>query len=181
MPLHTLRWPAAVGSIRDVVSIRMRTVSVLCLATALAAALGAVATTYRGVVVDLMGLNNVKMGHSPGDRIGMKNHAAFSIPVFWELQPDLVLPRELSNREELLEAGSAAAGSDARYLHGLMSTSRFRDRYRPIVVYRPGGGDFPSLHAYARVDWIARHAGSLQWADYSAVPGRAAVADQRRQ
>ena len=50
----------------------------------------------------------------------------------------------------------------------------------PIVIYRPGGG-FPSVHAYARVDWIARHADALQWADYSAVLGRTSVAYQRPQ
>ena len=45
--------------------------------------------TYPGEVVDLMGLNNIKMGHSPGMRIGIKNHAAFNKAVFYELQPDI--------------------------------------------------------------------------------------------
>jgi arabinofuranosyltransferase len=46
---------------------------------------------YPGEVIDLMGLNNTRMGHSAGDRKGTKNHAAFNRNVFFELKPDLVV------------------------------------------------------------------------------------------
>jgi len=39
---------------------------------------GRVGLKYQGNTVDLMGLNNILMGHSPGDRKGIKNHAAFN-------------------------------------------------------------------------------------------------------
>ena len=39
-----------------------------------------------------MGLNNTLMGHSSGDRIGIKNHAAFNKKVFYKLNPDVIFP-----------------------------------------------------------------------------------------
>ena len=52
---------------------------------------GGFALTYEGPVIDLMGLNNVAMAHSPGPRVGFRNHAAFHPDVFFQLAPDIVL------------------------------------------------------------------------------------------
>ena len=54
---------------------------------------GGAKLTYSGEMVDLLGLNNVAMGHSEGDRRGYKNHAAFSQEVFYELAPEMVVPK----------------------------------------------------------------------------------------
>src|SRR4029079_7652874 len=50
-------------------------------------AAGGIALTWAGETVDLMGLNNLRMGHSKGDRHGWRNHAAFSREVFFQLEP----------------------------------------------------------------------------------------------
>ena len=52
---------------------------------------GGVAYAYDGPVIDLMGLNSVAMGHSAGDRKGVKNHSAFNRDVFFQVSPDLLL------------------------------------------------------------------------------------------
>lgn len=52
---------------------------------------GALKYSYAGEVVDLMGLNSSRMAHHPGDRYGLKNHAAFSKEIFRELRPDIVV------------------------------------------------------------------------------------------
>lgn len=52
---------------------------------------GGFAYSYRGPTVDLMGLNNVAMAHSPGPRTGMRNHAAFNHDVFFALAPDVLM------------------------------------------------------------------------------------------
>ena len=52
---------------------------------------GGIKYTYPGEVVDLLGLNNTRMGHSPGSREGMKNHSAFNADVFFQLAPEIVL------------------------------------------------------------------------------------------
>jgi len=40
----------------------------------------------------MLGLNNVSMAHSAGNRRGIKNHAAFNKEVFFKLLPDLFAP-----------------------------------------------------------------------------------------
>lgn len=58
--------------------------------------------TYQGEVIDLMGLNNVAMGHAPGERKGIKNHAAFNKDIFYRLRPD-IMPLEPATPEEIGE------------------------------------------------------------------------------
>lgn len=53
---------------------------------------GAIKRNYAGTVYDLVGLNSVAMGHSTGDRQGIKNHAAFNEQVFFEWAPDILWP-----------------------------------------------------------------------------------------
>jgi arabinofuranosyltransferase len=55
-------------------------------------AAGGVQYTYRGPVYDMLGLNDVRMGHSPGDRRGLRGHAAFDKTVFWTVAPPVVSP-----------------------------------------------------------------------------------------
>jgi hypothetical protein len=54
---------------------------------------GGIKYSYEGEIIDLMGLNNTVMAHSDGDRTGHKNHAAFTVATFYELQPDIVWPK----------------------------------------------------------------------------------------
>jgi len=56
---------------------------------------GAIAYVYHGSARDLLGLNWVAMGHSPGDRVGIRAHSAFDADVFWEAPPELMLPTPL--------------------------------------------------------------------------------------
>ena len=51
---------------------------------------GGISRHYSGMIVDLLGLNNAYIAHQPGDRTGLKGHAAFSKAAFFELKPDLV-------------------------------------------------------------------------------------------
>lgn len=80
--------------------------------------------TYPGEVVDLMGLNNIQMGHSPGLREGTKNHAAFNLDVFYELQPD-ILARQCNNL-------------DTQYLPGLADDETFYTQYTCVKIKRIG-------------------------------------------
>lgn len=51
---------------------------------------GGIARTYEGPLTDLMGLNNTTVAHYPGNREGTKNHAAFELGVFPELNVDAI-------------------------------------------------------------------------------------------
>jgi hypothetical protein len=63
-------------------------------------AVGGFGLKYQGVTVDLMGLNNILMGHSPGDRKGIKSHAAFNKNVFYKLKPDILLPEPIESLKQ---------------------------------------------------------------------------------
>jgi len=66
---------------------------------------GGIARTYRGPIYDLMGLNNAQIAHFPGDRKGIKNHAAFEATVFYELPVDLLLSTPDSGFEAAIFKG----------------------------------------------------------------------------
>jgi len=90
---------------------------------------GGIAYAYDGPVIDLMGLNSVAMGHSPGDRKGVKNHSAFNRDVFFDLSPDL-----------LLIEGSATSWHWS-VLQQVRRDPRFPDRYRWVSIVPRHGGD----------------------------------------
>lgn len=116
---------------------------------------GGIARTYRGRIVDLMGLNNVAIAHHSGDRVGIKNHAAFEPEIFDSLHVDIMTfsPDSFHSRalKGMLETESFvlnwrsgrirkdATGEETRpffvekgFLDRLLSTGEFsfRDSYR---------------------------------------------------
>ena len=96
---------------------------------------GGIGYTYDGPVLDMLGLNNVEMAHSVGDRKGNKNHAAFDKDTFFDQSPDLFAPRslkqEIQSREEVFpfNSGNEFWGTA---LKGLDQDERFGEQYSPI-------------------------------------------------
>ena len=122
---------------------------------------GGVGFTYRGPLLDLMGLNNVSMGHSSGDRKGNKNHAAFHPEIFFELNPDLVDPRLVAVqnapqvRDDLVPVRGSFWDGALQQVH---QDKRFRRAYRAIVIRDPGDndGDPWLISSWCKPDIIAR-------------------------
>ncbi len=122
---------------------------------------GGVGFTYRGPLLDLMGLNNVSMGHSSGDRKGNKNHAAFHPDVFFELNPDLVDPRLVAVqnapkvRADLVPVRGSFWDGALQQVH---QDKRFRRAYRAIVIRDPGDNDGEPwlISSWCKPDIIAR-------------------------
>jgi arabinofuranosyltransferase len=75
-------------------------------------AAGGFALMYQGKTIDLMGLNDTLMGHSSGSRVGIKNHAAFNKNIFYKLNADIILPKDVED----------AKGAEIQY-------AEFRDTY----------------------------------------------------
>ena len=103
---------------------------------------GGIGYTYDGPVLDMLGLNNVRMAHSQGDRKGNKNHAAFNKDVFFELAPDLFAPRsslnnasEIASRAEVFPFGQGRGFWDTA-LKGLGTDKRFLEAYIPVELVR---------------------------------------------
>jgi arabinofuranosyltransferase len=99
---------------------------------------GGLKYTYSGEVIDLMGLNNTRMAHNNGTRIGIRSHAAFEKQTFYELSPLLVLP--LVQYSDLAVQAKRIWFIDIA-LKGLMDDKPFYDKYRLAEVRRatPGG------------------------------------------
>ncbi len=105
---------------------------------------GGVGYTYAGPVLDMLGLNNVQMAHSQGDRKGNKNHAAFHKDTFFELSPDLFAPRSQRKRPtSRAEVFPFSKGNEfwIEALKGLDEDPRFLAQYAPVeLVQRSDDG-----------------------------------------
>jgi len=100
---------------------------------------GGVAYRYRGEVFDLLGLNDVRMAHAPGDRRGVRDHAAFDAQVFWTHPPDWMLPSIAGSDFELPCFQPVPGSFTDIVLSGLIRDDVFRSRYVPGSGRRPGG------------------------------------------
>ena len=97
-------------------------------------AAGGVQYTYHGPIFDLFGLNDVRMGHSPGERRGRKNHAAFDKNIFWSVEPAIVTPVLCPGPiDTVLGPLDLRTYSDGT-LGGIFRDSKFKDRYRMVIV-----------------------------------------------
>ena len=90
---------------------------------------------YPGEVIDLMGLNSVAMGHSLGERKGVKNHAAFNRAVFYQLLPDIVEPGVESIATGAPIAPPRTDWSMSEALHNISSDPEFQSLYRFGAVH----------------------------------------------
>lgn len=109
---------------------------------------GGIKRTYPGRVIDLMGLNNLEMGHSPGERIGIKNHAAFNRDVFFRQVPNVVLPVIKTLPSDSTDAVPSFQGGDvlSATLRRLDKDAEFLDLYNYAAVRRKGstGDQWPA-------------------------------------
>ena len=104
---------------------------------------GGVKMTYQGDIIDLMGLNNIKMGHGEGKRLGVKNHAAFEKAIFYELQPDAFNPffsfapiTECQTEQNLRNLYSTLLKHPGlkNWLKGLLSEVEFVNSYQFVQI-----------------------------------------------
>lgn len=118
---------------------------------------------YRGEVIDLMGLNNVAMGHAPGERKGIKNHAAFNKDVFYLLQPD-VMPLALLRPDEIStpltldhpQVQRCIQHKWARLpLKDLFTDEAFHRAYTLVYLARGNSPDEPGLLAFASNPYLS--------------------------
>jgi arabinofuranosyltransferase len=97
---------------------------------------GGLKYAYNGDVIDLMGLNNTRMAHNGGSRVGLRSHAAFEKQTFYELKPTVVVPLvQFSDGLAAMDAGnSLSSAMVALALKGLLDDPEFRKRYQLAEV-----------------------------------------------
>jgi hypothetical protein len=118
-------------------------------------AVGGFGLKYNGNTIDLMGLNNILMGHSPGDRKGIKNHAAFNKDIFYQLNPDLLLPSKVKDPGEaviqyynLLNENNF----DNQAMKNIFNDVRFQNAYSPFFM--KGNTDTAGLFVFVKNGYI---------------------------
>jgi hypothetical protein len=87
---------------------------------------------YDGPVLDLLGLNWTKMGHSNADRRGIRvGHGAFSADVFWTEPPDfLVLDLQGGGEcDRQTQVSAVQTWIVQNWLRGVTQSARFAERY----------------------------------------------------
>jgi hypothetical protein len=90
----------------------------------------------------LMGLNNIAMGHSAGNRTGIKNHAAFNKDVLFQLLPDIInIPCTEKYSDD--------------YLNGIGGDRQFLDLYQCVSLKDP--------QSKIRIDVFIRKVWLDQW------------------
>jgi len=117
-------------------------------------AVGGFSYEYRGEVIDLMGLNNVEMAHSEGDRHGIKNHAAFNKSVFFSQQPEILLPRLYD--QNILPKDFSGCGHPLfqEALKNLICDPEFHRLYQPASFEIPSDGTLKYLFVFIRKDYL---------------------------
>jgi len=125
-----------------------------------AIAVGGIQYAYKGDIIDLMGLNNVQMARHPGDRKGIKNHAAFSKEVFYLQRPEIVVPIELrqSDVDENQWRQILAFYVNHRWilnpLRGITKDREFLDQYTLTVVSRKDHDPERRIVGWYRNDYV---------------------------
>lgn len=113
---------------------------------------GGIKYSYTGEIIDLMGLNNTIMAHNPGDRKGIKNHAAFDIQTFYQLQPDIVWPVTIDEGTwKYSEAEIRKGWENTKGLKGLFDEPSFQESYTYAKVSAKSG------KGYALVAWFKKN------------------------
>ncbi len=114
---------------------------------------GGLKYAYKGDVIDLMGLNDTRMAHNGGDRIGYRSHAAFELRTFFELKPQVVIPLvQLADR--MSGVGRRDLFAD-KALKGLFDEPRFRERYELAEVRKGTSGDVTTVAGWYDRQFLA--------------------------
>jgi len=109
---------------------------------------GGIKYEYDGDVIDLMGLNNLHIAHNAGQRIGLKNHAAFEKRSLYELQPAIVAPVLVDPLSWSYSPGTIHDSFNNKVLRGIFDDAAFTSLYRLCLVTQRAPGRQPGLVAW---------------------------------
>ena len=112
---------------------------------------GGIKYAYQGEVIDLMGLNNVSIAHSSGNRRGVRNHAAFSKEVFYLMAPHVVFPRVFEKAPTTLPYNKVWHNA---VLKGLLDDTMFNAQYTCASIEKLNIPESAYLLGYFRNDYL---------------------------
>jgi hypothetical protein len=121
------------------------------------AAAGGIAVGYRGVVFDMMGLNDPILARGCEDKRGPLGHACFDRDYFFRLSPDILLPRAtprawVVDLRALDRELNRPGNWDNTIFRGIFADPEFRNRYRLVRLSRRGSPW--AVHGYFRTEFL---------------------------
>lgn len=96
--------------------------------------IGGIASTYKGPIIDLVGLTNSEMAHANSERYGMIDHDAFSPDVFYNQSPNLLLPFPGPIEEFSTVYHDLYINFSNVVLKGLITSESFKQKYQLITI-----------------------------------------------
>lgn len=119
---------------------------------------GALAYTYAGPTIDLLGLNNVAMAHA--DKVKarglVKNHASFNKDVFFAQKPDLMWLHPIHFYSPADSGHVSPPEDDPAYERGWLNRAykriaydpQFRETYLPTCIFKQGESQWLFTHVH---------------------------------
>ncbi|HYF65939.1 MAG TPA: hypothetical protein VD886_24125 [Herpetosiphonaceae bacterium] len=98
---------------------------------------GGIGFTYEGPIFDTMGLNSVLVAHAPGDRYGIKNHAAFNPTIFMQQHPMLFMPSS-DTVDNVIRQWYGLFDVNNLILKRMLTDPAFIATYVPVLLSPPG-------------------------------------------
>jgi hypothetical protein len=117
-------------------------------------AVGGLKYAYRGPVTDLMGLNDTRMAHNGGDRVGVRSHAAFEAETFYEMKPKIVLPLPGNHSGSLASVEHQDAFVRV-VLKGLLEQRKFEEKYQLAELRKHTGAGVVTFAAWYERDFLS--------------------------
>ena len=100
---------------------------------------GASAYVYKGYSIDLLGLNNVEMGHSTPIKTGFKNHGSFNKDVFLKQRPDLFFYTRVYNDTSEFNMKEQMDFKEAQWnrdmFKDIFKDDNFKKIYFPVFIF----------------------------------------------
>jgi hypothetical protein len=121
---------------------------------------GGIAYTYKGIVYDLMGLNNTLLAHADAVKQGPKGHQSFNKEVFYTLAPDLFMPTALAHVDSntLRQAQryyTDIHGWDNLIFKNIFNDKQFKTQYTLALIQNIQASTY-SCYAYVNHHYLER-------------------------
>lgn len=120
-------------------------------------AAGGIAYTYDGNVNDVLGLNNVEVAHTVGDRpiSILKSHRAFNKKIFLKQHPDLFIFDFVTDTSKFIpyaKRNNIDNEFGSKVIKNIYRDADFNLQYTPIFIYNKRRNEF--LFSYANNNFI---------------------------
>jgi hypothetical protein len=124
---------------------------------------GGIKYSYAGEVIDLMGLNSTAMAHNAGNRVGIRDHAAFEAGTFYKLQPDIVWPTTVETSQWHYSDAAIQESWENNYgFKGLFDEPRFQELYAYAKVTSKAEQKY-ALVAWFKKDFLMSVMANRNW------------------